>query len=153
MTDHELAMLQAINAARLERGLHALVADENAAAAARRHAADMATHPGVVHVGSDGTDGGARLLQEGYYWQSWLEAVGWGWGGDIAPMVNWWLASPVHRPIVLSADMVDIGVGYATGLGPWGHYWAVDFGRRRGGVTEPPPTARPYAVFVPVTVG
>ena len=84
MTDHEHAMLAAINAARVERGVHALVADEvAAAAAARRHAQDIATHPGLVHIGSDGTNGGERLLQEGYYWQAWLEAVGWGWGGSL----------------------------------------------------------------------
>ena len=76
MNDHELAMLAAINAARAERGVHALAADDRAARAARRHAVDMAIHPGMVHIGSDGTNGGERLLQEGYYWQSWLESVG-----------------------------------------------------------------------------
>ena len=158
MTDHELAMLQAINAARLERGLHALAANANAAAAARRHAEDMAYHPGLVHIGSDGSDGGARLLQEGYYWAAWTEAVGWGFGGDVGAMVMWWLASAEHRAIVLSADMVDIGVGYATGLGPWGSYWCVDFGRRRDGTPPPPeppppPPARPYTSYAPVVVG
>ena len=34
MNDHEHAMLQAVNAARVERGVHALVADEVAATAA-----------------------------------------------------------------------------------------------------------------------
>ena len=148
MTDHEHAMIAAINAARASRGIHALVADEVAAVAARRHAEDIAVHPGLVHIGSDGTDGGARLLQEGYYWQSWLEAVGYGFGGDVAAMVAWWLSSPEHRAIVLAADMVDIGVGYATGLGPWGAYWCIDLARRRGGRPTPPPS-----VFVPVVVG
>lgn len=78
MNDHEHAMLQAVNAARVERGVHALVADEVAATAARRHAEDMAIHPGMVHIGSDGTDGGDRLLQEGYYWERWRESVGCG---------------------------------------------------------------------------
>jgi uncharacterized protein YkwD len=49
-------MLSAINAARVERGIHALVASETAAAAAERHAQDMAAHPGIVHIGTDGTD-------------------------------------------------------------------------------------------------
>ena len=40
MTDHEHAMLQAINAARVERGLDALAADDQLAAAAQRHARD-----------------------------------------------------------------------------------------------------------------
>ena len=148
MTDHEHAMIAAINAARASRGVHALVADEVAAVAARRHAEDMAVHPGLVHIGSDGTDGGERLLQEGYYWAAWTEAVGWGWQGEVDAMVQWWLNSPVHVGIILAADMVDIGVGYAVGLGPWGSYWCVDLARRRGG--RPKPTA---AVFVPVVTG
>lgn len=146
MTDHEHAMLAAINAARVERGVHALVADEVAAAAARRHAVDMAYHPGLVHIGSDGTNGGERLLQEGYYWQAWLEAVGYGFGGAVGAMVMWWLSSPEHRGIVLSSDMVDIGVGYATGLGPWGSYWCIDMGRR---ATPVPPPEPQHTVFVP----
>ena len=114
----------------------------------------MAAHPGIVHIGSDGTDGGERLLQEGYYWQSWLEAVAWGFDGRIEPVVMWWLASPEHRGIILSADMVDIGVGYAGGLGPFVHYWTVDFGRRRDGPPPPPPgPPRPYTSHVPVVIG
>ena len=146
MTDREHAMLQAINTARVERGVHALVADDNAASAARRHAEDMAVHPGMVHVGSDGTNGGDRLLQEGYYWAQWSEIAGWGFEGRIEPMVLWWLSSPEHRAIVLDAQMVDIGVGYATGLGPWGSYWCIDMGRR---ATPVPPPEPQHTVFVP----
>ena len=152
MNDHEHAMLQAINAARVERGVYALVADEVAATAARRHADDMAVHPGIVHIGSDGTDGGDRLLQEGYYWERWLEAVGMGWEGRIEPMVAWWLASPEHRGIILADDVTDIGVGYATGLGPWGSYWTIDLGRRRWSPSPPPPP-RPYTSHAPVVLG
>ena len=154
MGEPEYAMLSAINAARVERGLHALAANAPLATAAERHAQDMAAHPGIVHIGSDGTDGGERLLQEGYYWQSWLEAVAWGFDGRIEPVVMWWLASPEHRGIILSADMVDIGVGYAGGLGPFVHYWTVDFGRRRDGPPPPPPgPPRPYTSHVPVVIG
>ena len=46
----------AINAERERRGLRPLAWSENLAAAARRHAADMAAHPGLVHTGSDGSE-------------------------------------------------------------------------------------------------
>ena len=42
MSDREYAMLSAINAARVERGLHALAANAPLATAAERHAQDMA---------------------------------------------------------------------------------------------------------------
>ncbi len=118
-----------INAERVRRGLAPLAWSENLARAARRHAADMAAHPGLVHQGSDGSDGARRILEAGYPAASWLEVVGWGFGGEPGPMVAWWMNSPDHMPKLLSADVEDIGTGYATGLGPWGHYWAVDFGR------------------------
>ena len=38
MTDHERAMMDAINAARVERGVHALAADGQLTSAARSHA-------------------------------------------------------------------------------------------------------------------
>ena len=56
--------------------------------------------------------------------------VAWGWGGEVAPALAWWLNSPAHVGYVLATEYTEIGVGYATGLGPWGHYWAVDFGQQ-----------------------
>ena len=159
MNEHEYAMLTAINAARATRGVHALVADERLGDAARRHAADLASHPGLLHTGSDGSSIDQRIRAAGYAPARWAEVVGYGFGGDIAPMVDWWLSSPEHVGIVLDAGMTDIGVGYAQGLGPWGHYWAVDFGRPVEAPQppqEPPPsdaTPRPYHSHVPVVIG
>ena len=155
MNEHEYAMLAAINAARAARGLHALMADERLADAAGRHAADLASHPGLLHTGSDGSSIDQRIRAAGYAPARWAEVVGWCWGGDIAPMVEWWLDSPEHIGIVLDAGMADIGVGYAQGLGPWGHYWTVDFGLpARGPVPpEPPAPPRPYTSHAPVVLG
>jgi hypothetical protein len=157
MTDHEHAMLQAINAARVERGLHALAADDQLAAAAQRHARDMAYHPGLVHEGSDGSTIGQRIADAGYVAARYGEIVAWGWQGRVDGPVTWWLASPDHVGYLLSAEYSDIGVGHATGLGPWQHYWAVDMGRRRVAAPPPPepppvPRPRPYTSHVPVAV-
>lgn len=86
----------------------------------------MATHPGMLHIGSDGSDGGERIRQAGYRGAHWGEVVGWGFSGQVEPMVDWWLRSPDHAPYILDPAMADIGAGYATGLGPWGHYWVID---------------------------
>lgn len=147
MTDHELAMLAAINAARVERGIHALVADAQLAQAARGHAEDMSRHPGMVHEGSDGSDGGERIMAAGYEWSRWAEVVAWGWQGEVAPVVAWWLNSASHVGYILSREVHDIGVGFATG-GQWGAYWTVNMGRRAS-----TPKPRPYTSHVPVVIG
>lgn len=151
MNEQELAMLAAINAARVERGVHALAAEGRLAAAARVHAADMGAHPGLVHVGSDGSTIEERVRRAGYAPARWGEVVAWGWQGEVGPAVAWWLASPDHVGYVLSADFTEIGVGYAVGAGPWGHYWVVDLGRPVDGAPPAPP--RPYVSYAPVVVG
>ena len=152
MNDHELAMLQAINAARAERGVHALTADEQLAAAAERHAQDIAQHPGLFHEGSDGSTTLSRVRDTGYAFEWVFEVVGWGWAGDIPPMVEWWLNSPAHVGLVLSGDVTEIGVGYATGLPPWYYYWAVVMARPVVVAPPPPEPPRPYTSYVPVVV-
>jgi len=164
MSDHEYNMLQAINAARAARGVHALMADQQLADAAGRHAADLAAHPwlteGVAyHTGSDGSSIEQRIREAGYAPAQWREVVGWGWGGDIGQMAQWWLSSPAHVGIILSADMTDIGVGYATGGAPWFSYWCVDFARPVEAPQppqEPPPSDAPplpYHSHVPIVIG
>ena len=150
-TDPEHAMLSAINTARVERGLHALAANAQLAAAAERHAQDMATHPGIVHIGSDGSSIEERIRGAGYAPVAFGEVVAWGWQGEVAPALEWWLNSPGHVGYVLSPEYTEIGVGYATGLGPWGHCWAVVMARPVA-VAPPPPTLRPYTSYVPVVV-
>ena len=76
MSDHEYNMLQAINAARAARGVHALMADQQLADAAGRHAADLAAHPwlteGVAyHTGSDGSSIEQRIREAGYAPAQW----------------------------------------------------------------------------------
>lgn len=151
MNIYEHAMLSAINSARVEHGLHALAANAQLADAAERHAQDMAAHPGLFHEGSDGSTTLSRVRDTGYAFEWALELVGWGFNGDIPPMVEWWLNSPVHVGLVLSPDVTEIGVGYATGLPPWFHYWAVVMARPAT-VAPPPPAPRPYTSYVPVVV-
>lgn len=119
MTPEELALMRAVLAAREAAGLHTTY-DDRVADAARMHADDMARHPGLTHTGSDGLDGGERLRRAGYEWSQWGEVIGWGFGGDTARIIEWWLKSPQHRDILLSPVLRDVGVGIARGSdGEW----------------------------------
>lgn len=146
MNTAELAIVAGINAARAAAGLTGMRPSEELTRAARRHAADMAANPYIVHTGSDGSDGGVRIREAGYSWLEWGEVVGWGFGGDAGRMVEWWLNSPGHRTYLLDGTLREVGVGYVDVPGSrWGHYWVVDFGRRAE-------TAGSYQSYVPVVV-
>lgn len=126
MTPAEIDLTRRIILAREAAGLHTTY-DDRLSAAALAHAADMARHLGLTHTGSDGSDGGQRIRRAGYEWREWGEVIGWGFGGDTARMVAWWLDSPEHRAILLSANLTDIGAGIArSNDGEW--YYVVDLG-------------------------
>ena len=135
-------MVEVINAARDQRGLATLRPDDRLATAARGHAEDISRNPGMVHIGSDGSDINARIQRAGYHGHRWGEVVGWGY--EPGEMVAWWLASPDHVGYVLDASMTDVGAGYAAG-GQWGRYWTVNFGAGDSVAT--------HTVYVPVVMG
>lgn len=147
-------MLDRINAFRAANGVPPLADSVPLARAAWWQATDLARNQWLIdsgryHEGSDGSDIGTRLKRAGYAGRRWLEAVGWGFGGDEAQMLTWWQNSPVHRATLLSTEVTEAGVGYVYAPGSaWGHYWCVDFARP---VTE---AAQPqYTVNVPVVMG
>ena len=156
-------MLDAINNERAWVGLPPLRANAQLTAAAQGHAIDLAS--GRVdladsHGGSDGSTVYDRIVQAGYRPQFWQEATGYGFGGDIGQMVQWWMWSPSHADILLSTDMTEAGVGYIYAPGSaWQHYWTVDFARPVEAPQppqEPPPsdaTPRPYHSYTPVVIG
>jgi uncharacterized protein YkwD len=124
-------MINLINQARAAHGLPPLSPSTQLGEAALGHARDMACHPGMMHTGSDGSDGGQRIHAEGYDWLQWGEVVGWGFEGDPAAMLQWWQQSQAHAPYIYATDVDEIGVGYAYAPGSeWGHYWTVNTGRR-----------------------
>lgn len=141
MTPKELEMLAAINRQREARSLPPLSPNNTLAEAARPHSGDLSRNPGLVHLGSDGRNAHQRVLAAGYPASRSLEVVGWGWEGEIAPMIDWWMNSPVHHDILLSTSVNEAGVGYVEAPGTqWGHYWTVDFGKRPGASSPIPVT-------------
>ena len=89
--------------------------DAAVAATAAAHSADQAARRTMSHTGSDGSNAGQRLTRNGVTWQSWGENVGAGFN-DPAVLLQAWLNSPTHRPIVLSASYTRVGVGVADGV-------------------------------------
>ena len=126
---NEGAITDLINGQRDAHGLAALPLVPELTQAARRHCRDMADNNFTGHTGSDGSDAGQRMQKAGYEGTAWGEIIGWGFGGDPALMVDWWMNSPTHRDIILSSSFQHFGVGYAyNASSDYEHYWTVNFG-------------------------
>jgi uncharacterized protein YkwD len=126
----EESVAELINQQRSANGLPALSLVSELTLAARRHSQDMAAANNTTHTGSDGSDGGQRINDAGYEWSAWDEAIGWGFA-DPAGVVDWWIEDAVHRPILLSDEFTEFGVGYYRDPNSqWGHYWTAKFGTR-----------------------
>jgi len=97
--------------------------------AALGHSLDMAEQGKLVHIGSDGSDPGDRLLMEGYEWVTYGEniLVGLDQGENV---INNWINSPGHCAILMNPAYEDVGVGAAEGLfqGETEIYWTLDLG-------------------------
>jgi uncharacterized protein YkwD len=125
---YELELLRLIADERTKHSLPALTEDAALTQAARRHTADMATHDLRGHIGTDGTEPGQRMVQEGYGGVAWGEASGLG-GSTPQAIFNAWMQSPAHQGILIDPLAHDIGVGYAYNpAGVYHHAWVVDTG-------------------------
>ena len=124
--DQQLArqLAEQINAQRAANGLAPYQFDVAIAAVAAAHSADQAARHTMSHTGADGSNAGQRLTRQGVTWSSWGENVGAGFN-DPATLLQAWLASPTHRPIVLSSTYTRIGVGVATATDGT-RYWTMD---------------------------
>lgn len=120
-----------LNQLRTQNGLPTLQLVSELTQSARTHSRDMADHNYTSHTGSDGSNGGERMQRAGYSWLNWSEIIGWGFQGDPARMMDWWMNSSIHRQTILSIYVADFGVGYARNTNStYAHYWTVNFGRR-----------------------
>lgn len=126
----EEAMLARVNEVRASYGLEPLELDPRLTMAARVHVADMQANNNRSHTGRDGSTYKLRIERTGYLAAESNEAIGWGYKLD--RMVTWWLNSPVHRRILLSPSLKQVGVGYAGDPSrEWGHWWVLDFGTHK----------------------
>jgi uncharacterized protein YkwD len=127
------ALLCAINRARAAHGLPAWALDPSLRRAAGRHAMDMVRRHYFAHVGAGGLDVLSRLHAAGWSGTAYGEALAWGCGARATPRatVRGWLASPMHRAIVLSPLYRAAGAGLADRApgGCRGGTWVLDAGR------------------------
>ena len=119
-----------INQERTSRGLAALTLAPELTQSARGHSHDMADHDFVSHVGSDGSTPGQRMRAAGYQYTYWGETIAAG-PSNPADVAAAWMNSPLHRAIILSDALEDLGIGYVQNPGStYTHYWTADFGRK-----------------------
>jgi uncharacterized protein YkwD len=128
VADWPQKVLDQINKARAQRNLHPLSYSDTLAIAAQQHANDCSQRGWGSHEGSDGSAEMQRAQRAGYAGtrvdESWVvsstpeHAVAW-WL-DEAPPDDW------HKCMLLSADLVEVGVGLAPASR--GYYFIADFG-------------------------
>ena len=110
--DVERALIEAVNAARRERGLPALTPDPTLSEIARRHSCDMAERGFFEHTAPDSASMAERLKQGGKRYLAAAENLARIEGRDpVARTVSGWLKSPGHRENMLSPRFTATGVG------------------------------------------
>jgi uncharacterized protein YkwD len=125
---HEWEIILLINAFRVENGLPELRLMPQLTQAARRHAGDMAANDFRDHTGFDGSTAQERAEEACYE----LTAVGQILGSHAtAPeMIAAWIASAGNRDLLLTTEMIDMGVAYVYDEdSTYNHHWVVVIGR------------------------
>jgi uncharacterized protein YkwD len=126
----EATIVTLVNAERAKAGLKPVVAEPRLARIAAGHAADMARHSFVGHVGSDGAGMIERALRGGYGYAYIAENVA---GGQktAETAVASWMSSGGHRRNILAPEATQMGAGHAIegGRAPkYGTYWVIVLG-------------------------
>jgi uncharacterized protein YkwD len=113
----EEQVLALANAERADEGCAALVADEDLAAVARAHSADMRDRDYFGHVDRAGLDPFDRAEAAGVDARAENIAMG---QPDAEAVMASWMDSSGHRTSILDCSLTSVGVGVAEGSGgPW----------------------------------
>ncbi len=133
MVTAERALAARINLARHRRDLASLTPGAALAEAARAHALDMGRQGYFDHAGPDGTQPWDRVVHAGGRVTALAETIAAGLE-TADTVVEAWLESPGHRPLLLDPTVTTIGCGVAQadrGQDPqgFGWYWVALFAR------------------------
>lgn len=121
--------MKAVNRARVQSGCAALRVDSALRVAARRHSARMARQGRLSHRVAGEATWARRVADAGYTRATMLGEVI-ALGPTTGPAaVRMWLASSMHRSILLNCRYRHIGAGVVRG-GNGRYWWTVDLGRR-----------------------
>ncbi|HVK30262.1 MAG TPA: CAP domain-containing protein [Nocardioides sp.] len=121
--------MRAINRARAGSGCPTLKVNTALRVSARRHSARMARQGTLSHRLAGEATMGRRVADAGYTGATMLgEVIALG-PTTGAAAVRMWLASSMHRSILLNCRYRDFGAGVVRG-GNGRYWWTVDLGRR-----------------------
>ncbi len=109
LADHAQCLL---NDLRLRQGFQRLAQDAAMSEASAAHSLDMLTNAFVGHTGSDGSFFTERLDRAGYAGSALSEVVADGFG-SLEAVLQAWLDSPDHQPLLLDARANEFGLGLA----------------------------------------
>ena len=127
-------LLREVNLQRALNGAGPLILNGRLAAAAQKHAEDMAKRDYFDHRSPDGRGYQERIASEGYPWRAIAENLGAGLSSPKST-TDAWMKSPGHRGNMLNRDFSDAGIGYFRPSGEgkrprYAHYWVILFGAR-----------------------
>ncbi|HYB11491.1 MAG TPA: CAP domain-containing protein [Alphaproteobacteria bacterium] len=125
-------LLALVNRARSDAGLAPVHPNAELTAVAQSMADDLARRGVLSHVDSNGAGIDARFLQAGYRYSIAVEVVA-APHADPQEVIADWMANPSNREQILTDDLNDAGVGYATtatnnSSGPASGFWVLDMG-------------------------
>jgi uncharacterized protein YkwD len=128
-------LLTLINEKRAAAGCAAVVGNDKLRVAAERHAVDIRDHPAHfgppgtktppndIHKGTDGSNGGKRIVDAGYNPKLWGEIIYTSGGppsNNEQATIDWWMNSPDHKANIENCGFKEAGVGL---LYPGGVQW------------------------------
>lgn len=121
--------MQAINRARMRHGCAALKVTSSLRVSSRRHSARMARQGTLSHRVAGEPTLSRRVADAGYTRATMLGEVIAQGPTTGAAAVRMWLASSMHRSILLDCRFRHVGAGVVRG-GNGRYWWTVDVGRR-----------------------
>ena len=125
-----------VNTRRRSAGVPVVRTHSRLAGVAQRLSSDMVRRKFIGHVDSSGRNLRTRIARSGYVRRSSGEIIQWGTGAQRTPaaLMRKIMASPRHRPTVISSRFRDVGVGLVLGAPvagkPNGATLTLTFGRR-----------------------
>jgi len=92
--------------------------------AAYDHSVDMSTNNFFDHVGSNGSNPGARITATGYSWIACAENIAEGYT-DEQSVIKAWITSPGHCKNLMGSQFAEMGIGRS------GKYWTMTVARSK----------------------
>jgi len=126
-------LFELVDALHQEAGCAPFVRDNLLEVAAQAHAADIAAHKRIDHVGTDGATLRERLARIGYPYNRASESIAVYKTPEIA--VHFWMDEPPngpHRQNITNCQYTDAGIGLAYDDRGW-RWWVMDVASQRPG--------------------